>query len=85
MVFKKAQILLILQNSNVADIEKKIDCGQIEELIVQARNEISLVKNMQKWKPWESLIEQPPKHQWTWPPYKWTFTSVFQKQMLIRL
>ncbi|XP_076233979.1 NADH dehydrogenase (ubiquinone) subunit ND-13B [Calliopsis andreniformis] len=61
---------ILQQNSSVTTVEEKIGCGQIEELIVQASNELSLAKNMQIWKPWENLVEEPPQHQWTWPPHK---------------
>ncbi|BHF60977.1 ndufa5, NADH-ubiquinone oxidoreductase subunit [Sparganum proliferum] len=52
---------------NIADLEKKIDCGQIEEVIVQANREYELAKNMLKWKPWEPLVAEPPANQWKWP------------------
>lgn len=52
----------------VADIEKAINCGQVEELIVQAENELTLARKMLGWKPWEPLVAQAPKTQWQWPP-----------------
>ncbi|XP_034941835.1 NADH dehydrogenase [ubiquinone] 1 alpha subcomplex subunit 5 [Chelonus insularis] len=55
---------------NIEELEKKIDCGQVEELIVQARNETMLARRMSVWKPWEPLAEPPPPNQWTWPPTK---------------
>lgn len=60
----------ILQNANVETIENKIDCGQIEELIVQAKSEVRLSEKMLEWKPWEKLIQEAPSNQWTWPPHK---------------
>ncbi|THD19797.1 Mitochondrial NADH-ubuiquinone oxidoreductase 13 kDa-B subunit [Fasciola hepatica] len=56
--------------SNISDIErleKTIDCGQIEEVIVQAQREYDLARNMLKWKPWEPLVENAPANQWKWP------------------
>ena len=61
---------ILQQNKVVAVVEEKINCGQIEELILQAKNELQLAQDMKTWKPWESLIEEPPQHQWTWPPHK---------------
>eukprot|EP00897_Mesotaenium_endlicherianum_P008870 jgi/Mesen1/8010/ME000425S07205 len=34
-------------------IEKKISCGQVEELIVQAKDELELIPKMSEWKPWD--------------------------------
>lgn len=60
---------MTLQNSDVNAVEEKIGCGQVEELMMQARYEISLAEKMEEWKPWENLVEEPPQHQWTWPPH----------------
>ncbi|RMZ96026.1 NADH dehydrogenase [ubiquinone] 1 alpha subcomplex subunit 5 [Brachionus plicatilis] len=49
------------------ELEKKIDCGQIEEVIKQAEYELVLSRKMLEWKPWEPLIAKPPKDQWKWP------------------
>ena len=37
----------------VADIESKIASGQIEELVIQAKDELSIIPKMAEWKPWE--------------------------------
>ncbi|GBG80609.1 hypothetical protein CBR_g31069 [Chara braunii] len=39
-------------------IEKRIGCGQVEELIWQAKDEMTLIPKMAEWKPWEV----PPNH-----------------------
>nr|CAX75593.1 NADH dehydrogenase (ubiquinone) 1 alpha subcomplex 5 [Schistosoma japonicum] len=53
--------------SDVPTLESTIDCGQIEEVILQARREYDLARNMLKWKPWEQLVEEAPHDQWKWP------------------
>eukprot|EP00271_Cylindrocystis_brebissonii_P013313 TRINITY_DN33055_c0_g1_i1.p1 TRINITY_DN33055_c0_g1~~TRINITY_DN33055_c0_g1_i1.p1 ORF type:complete len:144 (+),score=31.22 TRINITY_DN33055_c0_g1_i1:210-641(+) len=35
-------------------IEKEIACGQVEELICQAKDELELIPKMAEWKPWET-------------------------------
>jgi NADH dehydrogenase (ubiquinone) 1 alpha subcomplex subunit 5 len=59
------QRLQTVQNhQDIESIEKKIECGQIEELIVQAEDELSLISKMEEWKPWEGLAYPPPPSQW---------------------
>ncbi|XP_077121053.1 NADH dehydrogenase [ubiquinone] 1 alpha subcomplex subunit 5 [Ranitomeya variabilis] len=53
--------------SSIEKLEEKINCGQIEEVIAQAENELYLVRQMSAWKPWEPLVEEPPANQWKWP------------------
>ncbi|XP_043471533.1 NADH dehydrogenase [ubiquinone] 1 alpha subcomplex subunit 5 [Leptopilina heterotoma] len=61
---------IVKDNSNVDSIENKIECGQVEELIIQAQNELVLARKMLEYKPWQPLIQQEPKNQWEWPPHK---------------
>ncbi|KAF7996473.1 hypothetical protein HCN44_002105 [Aphidius gifuensis] len=65
----KERAAIVKSTEDVAKIENKIGCGQVEELILQAENELLLTRRMINWKPWEATI-QPPKHQWVWPPHK---------------
>lgn len=47
--------------------EKKIDGGMVEELIVQAQDELSLAAKANEWKMWSDLEEHPVRGQWKWP------------------
>ncbi|XP_042648470.1 NADH dehydrogenase [ubiquinone] 1 alpha subcomplex subunit 5 isoform X1 [Tyto alba] len=53
--------------TDVQKLQDKLNCGHIEEVIVQAENELSLARKMIQWKPWEPLVEEPPSDQWRWP------------------
>ncbi|CAH0405218.1 unnamed protein product [Chilo suppressalis] len=59
---------VLQQTKDVSELEQKINCGQAEELIIQAENELNLARKMLTWKPWEPLVAKPPKGQWDWPP-----------------
>ena len=59
---------LLNECCDVHVLEKAVGCGQAEELIVQAENELLLVRKMLGWKPWEPLVQEPPPKQWDWPP-----------------
>merc|ERR1712154_440900 len=58
---------LVKANDCPVQLEQKINCGQIEEVIQQAKRELRLCRNMLKWKPWEPLVGPAPQNQWTWP------------------
>ena len=58
---------LVKNESNVAELEKKINGGQIEEVIIQAENELNLSRKILEWKSWEPLVTHPPTNQWKWP------------------
>ncbi|XKL58990.1 hypothetical protein PGB90_000006 [Kerria lacca] len=64
----KSRLQVVMDNKTVEEIENKINCGQIEELIQQAEYELILVRKYISWKPWEPLSTQAPLNQWKWPP-----------------
>jgi len=64
----QTRLAIVNSEKDVAVIESKINSGQVEELIVQAENELSLARRfLKKDHPWDPLIGQTPHGQWTWP------------------
>ena len=57
----------INSTTDALELEKKINCGQIEEVVIQGFNEMTLANKFLLWKCWEPLIEEAPKNQWKWP------------------
>ncbi|XP_006839799.1 PREDICTED: NADH dehydrogenase [ubiquinone] 1 alpha subcomplex subunit 5-like isoform X2 [Chrysochloris asiatica] len=55
------------EEPDVKKLEDQLQGGQIEEVIFQAENELSLVRKMMLWKPWEPSVEEPLANQWKWP------------------
>ncbi|XP_071408611.1 NADH dehydrogenase [ubiquinone] 1 alpha subcomplex subunit 5 isoform X1 [Pithys albifrons albifrons] len=58
---------LVKKETDVQKLQDKLNSGQIEEVILQAENELSLARKMIQWRPWEPLVEEPPSDQWRWP------------------
>ncbi|XP_072027603.1 NADH dehydrogenase [ubiquinone] 1 alpha subcomplex subunit 5-like [Amphiura filiformis] len=58
---------LVSKESNIDKLEEKMNAGQIEEVIAQAKDELSLARKMVEWKPWEPLKDEAPPGQWKWP------------------
>ncbi|KAJ3060169.1 hypothetical protein HDU98_003837 [Podochytrium sp. JEL0797] len=62
-----SRLAVVAANESVAQIEKEIDGGQIEELLIQAEDELRLIKAMQDAEPWLPLEVKAPEGQWTSP------------------
>lgn len=61
----KERLGTVQKEENVFKIEKQINCGQIEEVIVQANDELSLAEKVNEWKPWEHSENTAPLGQWS--------------------
>ena len=61
------RVAAMKESSTIEEAEKRIGMGQIEEVIIQAENELMLAMNILEWKAWEPLSEQAPANQWKWP------------------
>uniref|UniRef100_A0A4X2KSJ0 NADH dehydrogenase [ubiquinone] 1 alpha subcomplex subunit 5 n=1 Tax=Vombatus ursinus TaxID=29139 RepID=A0A4X2KSJ0_VOMUR len=51
------------EETDLQKLEHKLQAGQLEEVILQDKNELSLPRKMLTWKPWEPLVEEPPASQ----------------------
>ncbi|KAI8376957.1 ETC complex I subunit conserved region-domain-containing protein [Blakeslea trispora] len=61
------RLSIVESTENIEEIESKINVGQIEEVILQAEDELSLASKMEEWKAWESLETPIPEGQWVYP------------------
>jgi len=61
------KLKIVNLEEDIQKLEQRINYGQVEELILQARNELTLAKKMAIFKPWEPLATQPLPNQWKWP------------------
>ncbi|KAH9835589.1 NADH2 dehydrogenase [Rhodofomes roseus] len=51
-------------NASIAEVEKQLDEGHIEESLDIATDELNLASKMVEWKAWEPLAEKPEPGQW---------------------
>eukprot|EP01134_Creolimax_fragrantissima_P004897 CFRG4897T1 len=63
----KDRLAVVDKFENHEEIENQIDCGQIEEVIIQAKAELNLAEKMLNWEPWQPLENRAPPKQWQWP------------------
>ncbi|XP_027458756.1 NADH dehydrogenase [ubiquinone] 1 alpha subcomplex subunit 5-like isoform X2 [Zalophus californianus] len=61
---KRLRISMVKVEPDVKKLEDQLQGGQLEEVILQAENELSLARKMLQWRPWEPLMEEPPANQW---------------------
>ncbi|XP_014238997.1 probable NADH dehydrogenase [ubiquinone] 1 alpha subcomplex subunit 5 [Trichogramma pretiosum] len=61
---------IINKTQSTTEIEDKIGCGQIEELLIQADNELKLLRDTMQWQSWKSPTNLNIENQWSWPPCK---------------
>jgi NADH dehydrogenase (ubiquinone) 1 alpha subcomplex subunit 5 len=64
--FTAKRLEIVEANEDVIDIENKIGNGLIEELLIQAADELDLAKKMKAWESWKELEEKPLEDQWTY-------------------
>lgn len=62
----KSRLAIVENNEVVEKIENEIGCGLIEEVVIQANEELELAKKMAEWKVWEPLQEKPLDDQWSY-------------------
>lgn len=51
--FTKFRLQVCQEEQDWEKIEERINGGQVEELIVMAKDELTLIDKMKEWKPWE--------------------------------
>jgi NADH dehydrogenase (ubiquinone) 1 alpha subcomplex subunit 5 len=54
------------QNQQSDAIVSALNTGCMEEILVQAHDELALAKRMKEWKPWEPLEVKPAANQWAY-------------------
>ncbi|KAJ3033991.1 hypothetical protein HK097_004655, partial [Rhizophlyctis rosea] len=60
----KQRLSVVESVQDVGEIESRLGMGVIEELMEQAEDELKLIAEMEKYRPWEPLEEKPPAGQW---------------------
>lgn len=60
----KHRVAILESTEDIKEMEERIDAGLIEEVVLQAEDELALASKMNSWKPWENLETPPPAGQW---------------------
>lgn len=60
------RLKIVEENEITENIENKIGGGLIEEIVIQANDELHLAKELAKLKVWEKLEEEPLEDQWVY-------------------
>ena len=63
----KERLKIASAETEDSKIEARINQGQIEELVDQAKRECSLSEKMLNWEPWKPSLGPAPPGQWDWP------------------
>lgn len=61
-----ARLAVVEAEEVVEKMEAQIGCGLIEEVVIQADEELQLVKKMKEWKVWEPLQDKSNPDQWVY-------------------
>ncbi|KAF9191785.1 hypothetical protein BGZ51_000132 [Haplosporangium sp. Z 767] len=57
---------VVKSTEDISQIEETLDAGQIEEVVIQAVDELKIAGKMLEWKAWEPLETPAPKDQWNY-------------------
>ncbi|XP_060079199.1 probable NADH dehydrogenase [ubiquinone] 1 alpha subcomplex subunit 5 [Ylistrum balloti] len=63
----KGRLALVEKETNLLKLEEQINDGHIEEVVLQAKRELKLSRQLLDCKAWEPLVAEAPKNQWKWP------------------
>ncbi|OWF36687.1 NADH dehydrogenase [ubiquinone] 1 alpha subcomplex subunit 5-like [Mizuhopecten yessoensis] len=63
----KNRLALVEKEPNIEKLEQQINDGLIEEVVLQAKRELKLSRQILECRAWEPLIAEAPKNQWKWP------------------
>ncbi|CEP24814.1 NUFM [Cyberlindnera jadinii] len=64
--FTKSRMDIVESTESVEEIEQKIGNGLIEEVLIQASDELELAKKMKLWESWKELEDKPLEDQWVY-------------------
>ncbi|KAJ9121594.1 hypothetical protein QFC22_002213 [Naganishia vaughanmartiniae] len=63
-ILKQRVAIIEKANGDVEAVERELDAGQIEEVLLVAKDEQTLAGKMIEWKTWEPLQVKPAPGQW---------------------